>query len=89
MCEHGSQRCRCRDCLGSWLCEYGFHREQCRHCPHNHCQHNWFAATCLQCMGVDLSAVQHDETLLACLKLVMLACLDMELHCSWQSSRSK
>eukprot|EP00966_Prymnesium_polylepis_P126811 2932744-Prymnesium_polylepis.2 len=31
-CEHGRQRCRCKECGGSQICEHGRQRNTCKEC---------------------------------------------------------
>ena len=52
VCEHGRQRCMCRDCGGASICEHGRRRSQCKDCGGaSICEHGRQRSHCKDCGG--------------------------------------
>ena len=54
-CEHGRQKCRCRECCGVSFCEHGKLRIKCEECGGSQiCEHGKVKQQCQKCKGSSL-----------------------------------
>jgi hypothetical protein len=53
LCEHGRQKCRCKDCGGKSICEHGRRGIECSLCPNASqiCEHGTKKDRCILCGG--------------------------------------
>ena len=53
LCEHGRQKCRCKDCGGKSICEHGRRGNECSLCPNASqiCEHGTRQVRCILCGG--------------------------------------
>ena len=52
ICEHGRQKCRCKECGGSALCEHRRRKDRCKECGGSaYCDHGRRKRTCKECGG--------------------------------------
>ena len=52
MCEHGRQKCRCKECGGKSICEHNRRRIECKECGGSQfCEHGCRKSRCKECGG--------------------------------------
>lgn len=51
-CEHGRQKCRCKECGGNSICEHNREKTKCKYCGGSQiCVHNRIKYGCKECCG--------------------------------------
>ena len=64
-CEHGRQKCRCKDCGGASICEHGRVNSRCKDCGGSRfCKHGKDKYTCKDCGG--LGICEHGKQKTTC-----------------------
>jgi hypothetical protein len=91
-CEHGRQKCRCKDCGGNSICSHGNRNIECALCDNasQRCIHKKLKIRCLDCVGSSICEHQkRKDTCRKCNSQTLNFTIKTILHCSKNCDVSK